>query len=178
MKLIEVSPLTVLYRPFDAHSVSSDNYHYYSTIRSAEAVAKMNVLTRHHLKQNEFLLLTIMGGTYLEHGTSLDQLEPLAFFHSAFSCGDVSAGADALADSLVNMTKKELPHELRSLIYGQAPFWRQKYAGMKILLCRKTAMLPDRLLGESMPIFHLPQMEKASKIVIYQESSGSVAMMA
>lgn len=176
MRLVEVLPMIVLQRPFDAHNVSSDNFHFYSTIRSTEAVAEMNMLTRHHLRQDEFLMMTVMGGTYLEHGTSPDQLEPLAFFHSAFGCGDETTGADALADTLVNMTKQELSRELRGMIYGQSPFWRPKYSGLKILLCRKTAVLPD-YLSSNTPVLRLPEADSSmSKIIAYREKA--MAMMA
>ena len=168
MKLVEVLPLTVIRRPFDAKMVrekaASAPFRYYNIIQPFKTVAEMNWITRHLLEQNEFLVMTIVGSTYLEKGARLDQLQPLAFFNSAFDCGRDSQEVDVLLDCLVNMTKQEVSPELRALLHGQFPYWRMEYSGVKIILSRKTAILPGYLMGKELPIIHLPDVRMAAAV--------------
>lgn len=163
MKLVEVLPLVKIQRPFDAKRMREQKistFRYYSVIRPQKTVAEMNWLTRHLLEQNEFLVMTVQGSTYLERGASLNRLEPMAFFNNAFDCGRDSTETDTFCDCLVNMTKMEVPIEIRALLYGKAPLWKPGYAGVKLVLCRKTAVLPECLLGKELPVIHLPEPQK------------------
>ena len=177
MRLLEVLPLEKLHRPFDAKKCKEkEDFSYFSLMRDVEAVAAINELTRNKLAQNEFLMITVMGGsTYLESGTNLNYLKPLAFFRSAFNCGAEDNKAECLSNILVNMTKCELSHELRSLIYGREPVWSSEYHGLKLLLCRKMAILPDYLEQQNTPVIHLPVLKKRGLIIYPQKARLAMA---
>ena len=165
MKLVEVMPLAKIHRPFNAKKMREQKvlpFRYYNIIQPNKIVAEMNWLTRHCMEQNELLIITVHAGgsTYLEKGPSLDRMDPIAFFSSAFNCGHETSDVDLLCDCLVNMTKQEVPLELREMLYGRAPFWRAEYAGIKMILSRKTAVLPDYLLDKELPVLHIPDVRK------------------
>ncbi|MBR3220516.1 hypothetical protein IKF76_01465 [Candidatus Saccharibacteria bacterium] len=185
MKLVEVMPLVKIHRPFDAHAehmksarVSNSMFKYYNLIQPNRAVAEMNKLTRHLVNQDEFLVITLIGSTYLEKGTRLDALRPLGFFHAAFDFGHDTPETDAFHDCLVNMTKQEPAGVLREMLYGMAPSWKLEYGGAKIVLCRKTAVLPEYLRGKWLPVIHRPDNSKRAEKIRYEASSVQMAAMA
>ena len=165
--------MVVVERPFDAKAEYKrgssnlfnrlkESFSYYSTMRPSEAEATINALTRHNLRDNELLLITVLGhGTYLEKGVEIDNLHPMAFFQNSFAFGYEGTAPETLENALVNMIKRELDPELRMLLRGKYPAYQSRYSGLQVLLSRKNALIPEGITD--LPVIHYPE-ESAADI--------------
>lgn len=162
MRFLELMLGNNLTRPFDAsaesrnaHSMLNPNgrFFYYETLRPDEAIALINLVTRKNMKRDELLKITVVGNeTFLQVGKREDEMKPLAYFRGVFSFGERNTTSNNLRDALVNMAKTEMSSEVMDALYGRLG----RYQRLEILLARKTAIVPKRLLSRELPVISQP----------------------